>query len=89
MSAVSIDGSGVNATALYLLRALLGGWLQSGLSIQEPIFKGWGMRISFVSEDQLSFPPTPEVRKAPKPLSKKELDELEVLARYQHDVALE
>lgn len=39
-------------------------------------FEGWGMRIVFVSEDQLCDPPLPEVRKAPKRISKKVLDEL-------------
>lgn len=39
-------------------------------------FEGWGMRIVFVSEDQLSNPPTPEVRKAPKPIPRKVLEEL-------------
>lgn len=33
-------------------------------------FEGWGMRIVFVSEDQLCDPPLPEVRKAPKRISK-------------------
>jgi hypothetical protein len=37
-------------------------------------FNGWGMRIAFVSEDQLSKPPNPEVRKAPKRISKRELE---------------
>lgn len=39
-------------------------------------FNGWGMRITFISEDRLSDPPTPEVRKAPKRISKRELEEL-------------
>lgn len=39
-------------------------------------FQGWGMRIVFVSDDQLCDPPTPQVRKAPKRISKKVLDEL-------------
>lgn len=39
-------------------------------------FNGWGMRIAFVSEDQLCNPPTPEVRKAPKRISKRKLDEI-------------
>lgn len=39
-------------------------------------FNGWGMRIAFVSEDQLSNPPIPEVRKAPKRISKRELEEI-------------
>lgn len=39
-------------------------------------YEGWGMRILFVSEDQLCNPPTPEVRKAPKRISKKELAEI-------------
>lgn len=39
-------------------------------------YNGWGMRIVFVSEDQLCDPPPPEVRKAPKRVPKKVLDEL-------------
>ncbi len=39
-------------------------------------FNGWGMRIAFVSEDQLCNPPTPEVRKAPKRISKREVEEI-------------
>jgi len=50
-------------------------------------FEGWGMRISFVSEDQLSDPPVPVLRKAPKRLSKKVLDELEARARYESSIA--
>ncbi len=50
-------------------------------------FEGWGMRISFVSEDQLSNPPKPEVRKSPKRLTKKDLAELEAIARYEAGLA--
>jgi antitoxin component of MazEF toxin-antitoxin module len=39
-------------------------------------FEGWGMRILFVSEDQLRNPPAPEVCNAPKRISKKELAEI-------------
>lgn len=39
-------------------------------------FNGWGMRVTFLSDDQLCEPPEPEVRKAPKRISKKELEEL-------------
>ena len=39
-------------------------------------FEGWGMRIAFVSEDQLCNPPMPEIRKAPKRISKKDLEEM-------------
>jgi hypothetical protein len=39
-------------------------------------FNGWGMRIVFVSEDQLCDPPSPEVRKSPKRISKREIDEM-------------
>ena len=39
-------------------------------------FNGWGMRIMFVPKDQLSSPPTPEVRKTPKRISKKEVDKI-------------
>lgn len=41
-------------------------------------FNGWGMRIAFVSEDQLCNPPTPEVRKAPKRISKREIEEIAI-----------
>ena len=39
-------------------------------------YEGWGMRIVFCGEDQLSDPPQPELRKGPKRISKKVLDEL-------------
>ena len=39
-------------------------------------FQGWGMRIEFMSDDQLCDPPEPEVRKAPKRISKNVLEEL-------------
>jgi hypothetical protein len=49
-------------------------WVDFGRMVLH--FEGWGMRILFVSEDQLSDPPTPELRKAPKRISKKELEEI-------------
>lgn len=39
-------------------------------------YNGWGMRIVFVSEDQLCDPPPPEVLKAPKKVPKEVLEEL-------------
>ena len=39
-------------------------------------FEGWGMRIAFVSDDELCNPPQPELRKAPQRLSKEALDKL-------------
>ena len=47
-------------------------------------YEGWGMRIVFVSEDQLCNPPAPEIRKSPKRIPKKVVEELARIAKEWH-----
>lgn len=49
-------------------------WTEFGKMLNP--FAGWGMRVMFVSEDQLCNPPQPELRKSAKRIPKKLLDEL-------------